>query len=163
MHDAARSFVRWARTRLEPPRTVVEIGSLNINGSIRDLFAGASEYTGIDIRAGAGVDIVADAVLWRPPQPVDLVVCCEVLEHTAAAAGIVQAAASYLRPGGAVIITAAGPGRASHSWNGGPLTGAEYYAPVTKELLAEWMQPFVIRHLDYDGPTMEDIYAIGVQ
>jgi hypothetical protein len=36
---------------------VLDIGSLDINGSVRPLFRGGT-YTGIDVAAGPGVDIV---------------------------------------------------------------------------------------------------------
>ena len=82
MHAAARSFVeRWIRPDDDP---VIEIGSRNVNGGLRDLFPRAPEfqtYVGIDVQDGPGVDIVADAAQWTPPEPAACVICCEVLEH----------------------------------------------------------------------------------
>lgn len=140
MHPAAYQYVADAVARLpQRPRSVVEIGSRFINGGIRSLFRGAA-YTGIDIVAGPGVDIVADGATWQPPAPVDVVVCCEVLEHTPKAPLIIANAARMLTPGGCLIVTAAGPGRAPHSAiEGGPLRKDEYYRNVTHDELHYWL------------------------
>jgi dTDP-4-amino-4,6-dideoxygalactose transaminase len=41
-----------------------------VNGSIRGLFGDAA-FIGVDIRAGRGVDVVADGATWQPAEPVD--------------------------------------------------------------------------------------------
>lgn len=40
---------------------ILELGSLDINGSVRPWFAGASRYVGVDIVKGPGVDVVCNA------------------------------------------------------------------------------------------------------
>ena len=42
---------------------VIEAGSLNVNGSVREhvMTLGPASYTGIDLREGPGVDVVMDA------------------------------------------------------------------------------------------------------
>jgi hypothetical protein len=59
VHIAAHNFV--ATVVPDSPGAVLEIGSRNVNGSVRDLFTGATLYHGIDIAAGAGVDEVTAA------------------------------------------------------------------------------------------------------
>src|SRR5208283_1437369 len=63
---------------------VLEVGSMDINGSIRPAFGDASEYIGIDLTPGPGVDRVMSAhdldQAW-PAGWFDTVVCCEMLEH----------------------------------------------------------------------------------
>lgn len=127
MHAAARAFVeRWASTDLV---SVVEIGSRNVNGEIRDLWPNATWYHGLDLHAGPGVDTVCDACEYAPPHPVDVVVCCEVLEHSQNWQGIVLNACSWLRPGGRLIVTCAGAGRKSHSAiDGEAVRPEEWYA-----------------------------------
>ena len=84
MHPEARAFVAGVARRAGA-RWVVELGARDLNGTVRDLFPSARGYTGVDLVAGPGVDVVADAADWRPREPApDLVVCCEVLEHTPA-------------------------------------------------------------------------------
>ncbi len=112
--------------------TVLDIGGRNINGTVRDLFPNAESYTALDIRAGDGVDIVANAATWAPTGTWDVVVCCEVFEHTDQWPAICLTAFKALRPGGVFIATMAGPGRAIHSGvDGGPfLYPGEQYGNV---------------------------------
>ncbi len=63
---------------------VLEIGSLNINGTVRDIFSHAKEYIGIDMQSGKDVDLVLnshDIPYKFPPHGFDVVVCLETLEH----------------------------------------------------------------------------------
>jgi SAM-dependent methyltransferase len=133
MHTQAAAFV--ALFTDPAPAAVVEIGSRNINGEIRHLFPDTDWY-GIDIEAGPGVNEVADGATWQPVEPVDMVVCCEVFEHCEGWRQIVKNAALMLRPGGRLIVTAAGPGRAPHSAvDGGPIRDGEYYENIDPDEL----------------------------
>lgn len=143
MHKDALAYVARSRALLPRPRVVVELGSRNVNGSVRPLFPDA-QYIGVDLLPGAGVDVQADAADYTPPVPADVVVCCEVLEHTPDAGAIVANAHRILRPGGAFILTAAGEGRDLHSAiDGRPrLLPGEFYANVTERELVKWLAPF---------------------
>jgi SAM-dependent methyltransferase len=60
---------------------VLEIGSLNINGTVRDFFESKS-YIGVDVAAGDGVDIVAQGQdLDFPNGLFDVCVSAECFEH----------------------------------------------------------------------------------
>lgn len=131
MHSQARDFIAGWRTNA--PVTVAEIGSKNINGSVRDLFPNAS-WTGLDIRPGPDVDVVANPMDWSPPALVDFVITCEVLEHTVEWALVVLQGWSWLKPGGWLLITCAGPGRGHHSAvDGCSLRPNEYYANISTD------------------------------
>lgn len=158
MHDAAWVYVSWFRT--DEPMTVLEAGARDINGSVKSLFPGAS-WVGVDIAPGVGVDVVADFADYRHPEPVDLVVSTEVLEHTPRWREIVEAAAKNLRPGGRVILTAASHGRAPHSaGDGGPLTPGEHYENVDPtELETEMARWFSEVNVQVEGT---DVQATGV-
>jgi len=140
MHTEALSFVADARAELDfTPKVVVEIGSRNVNGTIRGLFAGAA-FTGVDIEPGEGVDVVASGAVYVHPTPVDVVVCTEVFEHTPDAKEIVARAADMLRPGGVFIATMAATGRFPHSAvDGGELRPDEFYRNVNKYELTDWL------------------------
>lgn len=160
MHEGAHDFVRRTIERVEAG-PVVEIGGRWINGQIRDLFNGAP-YTSVDLLAGPGVDVVADAYVWRPDSPVAAVVCCEVLEHTPAPEGLISAAFEMLRPGGLLILTAATNPRAPHSGlDGMGLREGEHYANIDPIDLAEWLRPFGRAQIQctLDG----DVYAWAVK
>lgn len=126
MHLEAYQWV--AAHAPQRPVTVLEVGSRNINGTIRHLFHGC--YVGLDIVDGVCVDVVADAATWGDQRRFDVVVCCEVLEHTEAWPAIVENIGRLLRDGGAMILTCAGVGREPHGAEGGPV-GDEYYANVS--------------------------------
>ena len=62
-------------------KRVLEIGSLDINGSIRPLFANCV-YVGVDLGPGPGVDlVVAGEDLTYPDGSFDVVASCECFEH----------------------------------------------------------------------------------
>jgi predicted TPR repeat methyltransferase len=117
--------------------TVLDIGGRNINGTVRDLFPNATTYRVIDIADDHGVDIVTDASTWTPDQQYDVVVCCEVFEHTPVWQGICWTAAKALTPGGWFITTMAGPGRAPHSAvdGGHILRDGEHYGNIHPDAL----------------------------
>lgn len=139
MHAEAYAFVATAAQHHQPGGVVYEIGSRNINGTVRGLFRNAAVYIGVDVVGGPDVDLVADAATYRPPLPPATVVCCEVLEHTEKAEAIVTQAASVLAPGGLLIITCAGEGRAPHSaYDGGPLREGEYYRNLLPWEIRQW-------------------------
>lgn len=138
MHREAFEYVRrYASTH---PLHIVEIGSLDINGSARRLFP-LARYVGLDRVAGRGVDLVVDAIDYRPAQPVDMVICCEVLEHCERWAQIVAVSSTWLNQNGRMVVTCANPLRAPHSAiDGRHLREGEYYAGVTGAELAGEMQ-----------------------
>jgi hypothetical protein len=85
MHPLNRHF--WKQTSLQYPRyfndpsVVIELGAMNINGSIREYF-NCKNYTGVDWRAGKGVDIVSlTHELKLPVACFDAVVSASMLEH----------------------------------------------------------------------------------
>ncbi len=60
---------------------VLEVGSLDINGSIRQFFVGC-DYVGVDLGEGRGVDVVARGEeLDYPDDSFDVVASCECFEH----------------------------------------------------------------------------------
>jgi SAM-dependent methyltransferase len=121
---------------------VLEVGSLDINGSVRflfnDLISDGGSFFGIDVQEGPGVDLVADASVYKSEKQYDIVVCAEVFEHTAVWPKIVKNAYSLLTPGGMFIATMAGEGRAPHSAiDENPIRSWEYYKNVTGPDLKE--------------------------
>jgi SAM-dependent methyltransferase len=165
MHPEARAFVAGVAPRAAA-RWVVELGALDFNGGVRDLFPSARGYTGVDLVPGRGVDVVADAADWRPlphEQAPDLVVCCEVLEHTPRPEAVVRNAAAMLAPGGRLLVTAAAPPRAAHSAvDGGPLRPGEHYRNVGPDELGAWLRGagFACEALEAH-PDRGDVYALA--
>lgn len=162
MHFGAYAFVAQSLQMMPPPARVLEFGSRDINGSPRPLLPGV-RYVGVDLAPGDGVDIVGDAAHFRTITPFDLVICCEVLEHSPAAAAIVESAVLCAEPGGHVIVTCASDGRAPHSaFDGGDLRDGEHYANVPAADLQAWLEAAGARVLHIESrPDRGDVYALA--
>lgn len=63
---------------------VLDIGSQNVNGSLKDVCPSYFKYTGVDFVAGQGVDVVLDDPYTLPfdDQSVDVIVSSSVFEHS---------------------------------------------------------------------------------
>jgi SAM-dependent methyltransferase len=91
----------------------LEVGSLDVNGSVRRFFDGP--YIGIDMRAGLGVDVVGYAnALPFPDQAFDVVVCTEMLEHDPTFWVSLAQMGRVLKPGGHLLVTTRGNGFGEH-------------------------------------------------
>lgn len=160
MHGAAMAYVE--ANRPDVAGDVLDVGGRDINGSPRHLFADATTYLVVDPQEGPNVDLVADIVGLGLEDFADTVLCLEVLEHAENWRGIVAACATACRPGGRVIVTCAGPGRAPHSAvDGGPVRPDEWYRNVGSDELAEAMTAcgLLVRAERFD----EDTRAMGVK
>lgn len=137
MHAQVLDWIGRQAAGLAEDAHVLEIGSLDINGSVRPLFAGAASYHGIDLVDGPGVDEVADGASWEPPRSYDVVLCAEVLEHAPAWADVVRTMWRATRPGGTLLITCATDPRAPHSAvDGLDVRPDEHYGNVDGDALA---------------------------
>ena len=135
MHKAVKDFVREMVHEYGPFQDVLEVGSRDVNGSIRPIFSAAQNYIALDNAPGPGVDFICDAAEMDFNQEFDCVVCCEVLEHSQKWQGILERAARALRPSGTLILTCAGPDRAPHNSRDEKSFSGEYYANLDpKEL-----------------------------
>ena len=87
MDDTTRNFItRFVSKNVLPKGyTVLEIGSLDVNGEIRSLFHDACTYHGVDPIEGPTVDFVGclceDHVVRDLDKEYDVVLCLNVLEH----------------------------------------------------------------------------------
>lgn len=104
-------------------RSVIEVGSFNINGSARSVLQhGTARWTGLDWREGPGVDVVTLGHAYEPSEPCDLAVSCQALEHDPywreTLASLVRFVSSS--PAGWVIVTCAGTGYVEHELDTAP-------------------------------------------
>jgi predicted O-methyltransferase YrrM len=95
------------------PLRVVDLGSANVNGSYKDLLPEAANYTGLDLEAGPGVDVVLDDPYHLPLEDssVDLVLSGQMLEHCGHFWRVFDEIARVLKTEGLAFIIApsAGP------------------------------------------------------
>lgn len=136
MHADAFLWVDKTFNHWKTPETkdlmVLEFGSLNINGGVKSIFQPYTRtYVGVDLQEGPGVDFVEDAHTFHSDMVFDVVVCCEVFEHTPLWREIISNAHSLLRDGGLFVATMAGEGRYPHSAiDENPIRDWEYYDNV---------------------------------
>lgn len=100
-------FARVHRERVEGKK-VLDVGSQDINGNYRGIFAGLGcEYTGTDIVGGANVDVISP---WErlsfEDEIFDVVICGQTLEHAEKPWELVKEIARVLKPGGIVCLIA---------------------------------------------------------
>ena len=86
MHKSAReSFLKFKENYLnkfDNPK-IVDLGSLDINGSLKDLIDFKSEYIGVDVQKGKNVDVVLESPYSFPfkDNSIDVVVSVSTFEH----------------------------------------------------------------------------------
>jgi SAM-dependent methyltransferase len=117
MHKEVSNFIKEVRSkhfgRFVGTR-VLEVGSLDINGSVRKHFT-LCRYTGIDLSKGKGVDLVHDI-----SQPLlnkgqfDVVISTEMLEHARHWKDCLVNMYNLVLTGGLFILTCAGTQRDEH-------------------------------------------------
>ncbi len=100
---------------------MLEVGSSDVNGGVRSLLESwrPSEYVGIDIAPGPGVDIVCPAEQLRErfgPDRFDIVVSTEMLEHGRDWRAVISNMKAVLAPGGLLVITTRSLGVADHAY-----------------------------------------------
>lgn len=88
-------------------KTVVEVGSRNVNGSVRDIIMSLNpeSYTGIDSEEGEGADIVGDISEMHIDTQYDVVIATELLEHVRNWHTAVNNIRRLCKKGGLLLIT----------------------------------------------------------
>ncbi len=152
---------------------VLEIGSYDVNGSVRRLFASAEEYVGVDLVEGPGVDRVADgSELDDPDGSWDVTVSGECFEHDPHWRDTLATMVRLTRPGGLVAVTCASRGRVEHGTSrttatlspGTQSVGLDHYrnvsvAEVEQLPLGGWFSSWTLHH----APVAADLYLAGVR
>lgn len=116
MHESVRAWVaEVVRKHDLAGLAVLEVGSLDVNGGVRDLFTGP--YVGIDMREGPGVDQVMDgSELKFEAAAFDVVVSTETMEHDSTFWLSLAEIGRVLRPDGWLIMTMRGNGFGEHAY-----------------------------------------------
>lgn len=116
MTKEIRAWVEQAIKEHDIGGKTLEIGSLDVNGGVRDLF---EDYIGIDQVEGKGVDLVMDANYLHggfKPDLFDTVLCLEVLEHDKNFHATLSGIEFVLKEGGYLILSTPANGFPIHRY-----------------------------------------------
>jgi SAM-dependent methyltransferase len=102
-------------------KTVLEVGALDVNGSVRTVIEplGPTSYVGVDIQAGPGVDALCDVAALSArygENAFDIVVSTELAEHVRDWRSAFVNMKRVLRPGGTILITTRSRGFPIHGY-----------------------------------------------
>lgn len=173
-HYQQLQFVEMAARHMAADWTgirVLEIGSADVNGSIRPFFAG-SDYTGVDLSAGPGVDVIASGhELALPDQHVDLAISCECFEHNPLWCETFVNMHRMTMAGGVIVITCASRGRAEHGTTrtrpdespGSQSLGWDYYRNLNRDDFERRLDlPALFdAHSFFRNDVSNDLYFVG--
>ena len=152
---------------------VLEIGSYIVNETVRPFFTG-SQFIGVDLMPGPGVDIVSNGEdINLPDESLDIAISCECFEHNANWAKSFKSMYEKVKKGGILIVSSASRGRLEHgtkrtSPESSPGTQSiewNYYKNLTKK---DFSNEFELDDLFssyifvYNG-TSKDLYFVGVK
>ena len=175
-HQQQFDFIQKLKTKFPTQffnKKVLEVGSLNINGSIRIFFT-ECDYLGIDVGAGPDVDLVCEGQkLDHPNETYDTVGSCECFEHNPYWVETFNNMYRMTKPNGLVFMSCATTGRAEHgttrtSPQDSPLTvtnGWEYYKNLTEQ---DFRKNFDMYSMfsEYEflvGSPHQDLYFYGIK
>lgn len=102
-------------------KSVIEVGSLDVNGSLRSIIEAfePTNYTGVDLSEGPGVDIVCHAealVDIMGPEKFDLLISTEMMEHVLDWKKVISNFKKVLKPEGILLITTRSKGFFYHAY-----------------------------------------------
>ncbi len=135
MEYGRRFFQAYTSKIPASPIKLVEIGSLNVNGSLRDVCPDGVDYIGLDFSEGPGVDIVIHDPYKLPftDESVDIVVTSSCFEHSEFFWLVFLEAIRVLKPSGLLYLNAPSNGF-FHQW---PVDCWRFY-PDSGHALARW-------------------------
>jgi len=133
-------------------RRVIEIGSYNVNGSLRpDIMKySPSKYLGIDIEAGPGVDEICnvyDIITKYGTESFDVVISTEMLEHVESWKTAISNMKNLTAKNGCIILTTRSKGFGLHNY---PVDFWRFEVEDMKHIFSD----FIIEKIDTDpyGP-----------
>jgi SAM-dependent methyltransferase len=152
---------------------VLEVGSLDINGSVRGLFRDC-DYTGVDLQPGRGVDLACPGhLLALPTASFDTVISAECFEHNPFWRETLTNMLRMTRPGGLVLISCATTGRREHGTSrtnpdASPFTVQEkwdYYRNLTARDLERCVNVagWLVDWHSWINYISRDLYFIGLR
>jgi SAM-dependent methyltransferase len=157
MHDTAYELGKAFFALYARPTTasVIDIGSMDVNGTLRDWCPAGAKYIGVDIAAGKGVDVVIEST-WRLPfesESFDLAVSSSCFEHDPMFWVTFLETLRVLKPGGYAYLNVPSNGK----YHAHPHDCWRFY-PDSGLALEQWA-----RHSNVEGHLVESFVADRVR
>ena len=152
--------------------SVLELGSYNVNGSIRTIFDNTTEYIGLDLIKGPGVDVVYDGKHMPINQEFDLCISCECFEHNPNYLENFLKMIQLAKKDGVVVFTCASIGRSEHGTTETDMTSSpgsmekwNYYKNLKKTDFTKKinLSKFFYKFLFFENYISKDLYFIGIK
>lgn len=178
MHNEQVFFVHAVRHEFPNyffKSSVLEIGSYNVNGTLRSMFIEPRKYVGVDLIEGPCVDYISRGKDYKDGHKYNTVFSTEVFEHDPEFLDTFKNMVDHSADGGLVFFTCATTGRPEHGTRrtsphdspGTFQTGLEdYYRNVTVddfkglvETLHEKFEAFMF----LEQQSSHDLYFVGVR
>lgn len=175
-HPQQREFISKVKEKFPnyfKNTKVLEVGSLNINGTVRDFFQDCN-YIGIDVAEGSGVDIVCQGQEYNEKSETFDVACsAECFEHNPYWFETFENMIRLCKKNGLIFFTCATEGRPEHGTSrtdpqSSPLTisiGWDYYKNLTKNDFLDKMnfQKYFSTYEFSVGMENFDLYFWGIK
>ena len=118
--------------------SVLDIGSLDINGNNRYLFEDYT-YIGVDLGEGKNVDVISRGHEFNSKELFDIAISTECFEHDEYWVQTINNIIAHLKSGGLFLFTCATDGRPEHgtrrtSPQDAPFVG-DYYRNLNEEIM----------------------------
>jgi len=172
-HFEQKKFVEFSLDELKKKNnfnnlSVLDVGSYDVGGSIRDFFK-KNNYIGVDLIKGPNVDIVLSGIeLYKLKKNFDIVISCECFEHAKDWREIFLSMYNVCEDDGYVIFTCASRGRIEHGTlrtinSDSPGTTGTYYKNIFK---SEFIKSFDLKKMFQKYEVIynfksSDLYFIG--
>ena len=148
---------------------VLEVGSLYLNGTIRDLFTECT-YVGLDLQKGPLVDLVCSGHKYNAPdESYDVACSTECFEHDVHWLETFKNMIRLCKPNGLVFFTCATEGRSEH----GTSVNQPYSSPFTNDYYQNLKEEDFTSKINFDDyfseyhfevdNTAHDLYFYGLK
>ncbi len=148
---------------------VLEVGSLNINGTVRVFFEEPEQYVGCDLGPGPNVDVVCCGhELQYPNGSFDVSISCECFEHDIHWQKTFRKMWKLTRPEGLVVFSSATEGRPEHGTTNAtpqdaPFTNDYYHNLTAKDFVESFkLSDMFSYYRFFINNAAHDLYFWGI-
>lgn len=149
-------------------KKILEVGSLDINGSIRRYFENC-DYIGVDLGPGKGVDLISKGEDLNFPDLIfDVAVSCECFEHNEYWKETFLNMIRMTRNNGLIFFSCATIGRKEHGTrrtnpSSSPFTGDYYRNLVEEDFRSLDLDKFFTEHKFSVDHSHHDLFFYGIK